>query len=415
MNPAVPEADTNPKGWIVVGALFLMLGIVITGRNSLGLMMPFWQADMGWSYGFVATAGAAMLTTMAISAPVAGLMLDKYGARTVYSIGMCLVGVAFILCSMMTEPWQLLLLFSVMGGMGFSAISPSAVSTTIARYFDKKLGLATSVAASGSTGGQLLLMPLLAALVTTFAWRPSFLTLGVAILVTALLVQFLVKDGSARSRGAGAPPAVRLSATLRTLTRDKTFWLLAGGFVICGFTTVGVIKVHLIPYAVSCGFPPMESATAYGVMSLFSMVGMIVYGTLSDRFHRPTLLASIYFLRALTFIVLMYIPGSSPILFTFAVLFGIFDYATFPLVASLVASHVGRHVMGITMGLIFAGHSLGGAAGSFMGGYLFELFARYDWVWMVSVGLAALAGVLTLFIAENRPQPRPRAAATAVA
>lgn len=415
MTPAAPEADTNPKGWIVVGALFLMLGIVITGRNSLGLMMPFWQADMGWSYGFVATAGAAMLTTMAVTAPIAGLMLDKYGPRTVYSIGMCLVGVALILCSMMTEPWQLLLLFSLLGGMGFAAISPSAVTTTIARYFDKKLGLATSMAASGSTGGQLALMPLLAALVTAIGWRPSFVALGITILITAVLVQFLVKDGTVRSRGPGARPTVKLNVTLRALARDRTFWLLGGGFVICGFTTAGVIKVHLIPYAVSCGFPMMESATAYGVMSFFSLVGMIVYGMLSDRFHRPALLASIYFMRALTFIVLMYIPGSSPILFTFAVLFGIFDYATFPLVASMVASHIGRHIMGITMGLIFAGHSLGGAAGSFMGGYLFELFARYDWVWIVSVGLAGLAGVLTLFIAENRPQPRPRATEAATA
>ena len=71
----------------------------------------------------------------------------------------------------------------------------------------------------------------------------------------------------------------------------------------------------------------------------------------------------------------------------------------------LVASHIGRHVMGVTMGLIFAGHSLGGALGSFMGGYLFELFARYDWVWIVSFGLAVLAGLLTVLIAENRPCP----------
>jgi len=55
------------------------------------------------------------------------------------------------------------------------------------------------------------------------------------------------------------------------------------------------------------------------------------------------------------------------------------------------------------MGLIFAGHSLGGAVGSFMGGYLFDLHARYDWVWIVSVALAALAGLLSVMIVEKRP------------
>ena len=163
-----------------------------------------------------------------------------------------------------------------------------------------------------------------------------------------------------------------------------------------------MVKIHLIPYAVTCGFPLFEGAAAYGVLSAFSLVGMIAFGHLSDRFHRPALLALIYFMRALTFLILMQIAGSSPLLFAFAVLFGSFDYATFPIVASLVASHIGRHIMGFTMGLIFASHSLGAAAGSFLGGQLFELFARYDWVWIVSFSLALLAAFLSILIRENR-------------
>lgn len=399
---SIPRADASRKGWIVVGALFMMLAIIMTGRNSLGLMMPFWKADPGWSYGFVSTAGAVLLTVMAAAAPAARLVLDRFGARTVYAGAMSLVGVAFILCSFMTEAWHLVALFSVFGGIGFAALSPSLVSTTIAQYFDEKLGLATSIATSGSTGGQLALMPVLAALVTVLAWRASFVVLGVAILATAVAVQFLVRDEAGSRPAAGTGGAIAVRAALRQLAGDPTFRLLAGGFFICGFTTAGVIKIHLIPYAVSCGFPPLQSATAYGVLSFFSMVGMIGYGYLSDRFHRPLLLASIYFMRALTFILLMYIAGNTPLLFIFASLFGIFDYATFPIVASLVATHIGRGIMGIAMGLLFAAHSIGGAAGSLAGGYLFELSARYDWVWIVSFVLAALAGVLTVLIVENR-------------
>ena len=104
----------------------------------------------------------------------------------------------------------------------------------------------------------------------------------------------------------------------------------------------------------------------------------------------------------------MHITGSPAMLFIFAILFGIFNYSTFPLVASLVASHIGRHIMGVTMGLIFSAHSLGGALGSFMGGYLFDLFARYDWVWVVSIALALLAALLTILIKENRtPEAQP--------
>ena len=411
------EARATGKGWVVVGALFLMLGIVITARNSLGLLMPFLKDDLGWSYGLVSSAGAVMLTTMAVVAPLAGMMLDRHGPRLVYALGMSLAAVAFVLSASMSEPWQLVLFYGIVGGAGFAAISPSLVSTTVASHFDRGLGLATGVATSGSTAGQLALMPLLAVLIGAFGWRSSLWIAAAAIVATAIAVHLLI--GPREAPGGSVRPAshrgsgLGFRAVLSGLARQRTFWLLAGGFAICGFTTAGVIKIHLIPYAVACGFPPLESATAYGVMSAFSLAGMIAFGHLSDRFHRPALLASIYFMRALTFLVLLQIAGSSTLLFAFAVLFGIFDYATFPIVASLVASHIGRHIMGFTMGLIFAAHSLGGAAGTFLGGYLFELFARYDWVWFVSFGLALIAAALTVLIRENRggsPAPAPAGA-----
>ena len=401
LNVPTPVPDSSRKGWIVAGSMFVMLGIVIAGRNSLGLLMPFWENDLGWSYGFVSNAGAVTLTIMAVVAPAGGMLLDRFGPRVIYATGMTLIGVVFVLCSFMTEQWHLIVVFSVFGGMGFAVVSPSLVSATVARYFYTKVGLATSIAASGATGCQLALMPLLGLMVVSFAWRPSLLVLGIAILVTALVVQFLIRDTADDQQTIKDNGAVSFRPSLYYLARDKTFWLLTGGFFICGFTTAGVIKIHLIPYAVSCGFPPLESAFAYGLLSFFSMLGMIGCGYLTDRVNRPMLLAGIYCMRALTFILLMQIAGSPTALFTFAILFGLFDYATFPVVASLVASHIGRHIMGLTMGLIFAGHSLGGAVGSFVGGYLFDLFGRYDWLWIVSVALAALAGLLSILIAKT--------------
>ena len=371
---------------MVVGTLFLMLGIVLTGRNSIGLMMPFWKDDLGWSYGTVSTAGAIMMTVMAATAPAAGLVLDRFGSRAIYAAGMSFIGLAFILCSFMTEPWQLIALFSVMGGIGFAVVSPSLVSSTVARYFDNQLGLATSIASSGATGGQLALMPLLGLAVVGMGWRPSFIAIGVTILATAIIVPILIGREPRNEPSARAAAGWALAATFTQLRSDRTFWLLTAGFFICGFTTAGVISIHLIPYAMSCGFPPLQSAFAYGVMSFFSMAGMILYGYLADRLHRPALLTSVYFLRALTFILLMHITGSPAMLFIFAILFGIFNYSTFPIVASLVASHIGRHIMGVTMGLIFASHSPGRRFGILHGGLSCSICSPdMYWVWMISI------------------------------
>ena len=402
------ETRSTGKGWVVVCALFLMLGIVITARNSIGLLMPYLEKDLGWSYGRVSLASATMLTTMALIAPIAGMMLDRHGPRLIYALGMSLAALGVGLTALASELWQLVVFYGIVGGLGFAAISPSLVSTTVASYFDRGLGLATGVATSGSTAGT--------ARADAAARDPDR--------VVRLAVEPVDRRrgrgghggrgqspdrtprGAARMTrartGAGAVARASAPSAMRTRPAKARSGCSPAGFAICGFTTAGVIKIHLIPYAVACGFPPLESATAYGVMSAFSLAGMIAFGHLSDRFHRPALLASIYFMRALTFLVLLQIPGNSTLLFAFAVLFGVFDYATFPIVASLVASHMGRHIMGFTMGLIFAAHSLGAAAGAFLGGHLFDLFARYDWVWYVSFALALMAAALTILIRENR-------------
>jgi MFS family permease len=207
------------------------------------------------------------------------------------------------------------------------------------------------------------------------------------------------------------PATIALPEKIRAITARRTFWLLAFGYVICGFTTTGVIKIHLLPYAAACGYPPLESATAYGVLSAFNLVGMVLAGYLADRVNRPLLLGCIYMLRALTFILLMFIARDLSLLFIFAVAFGLLDFATVPVIASLVASHIGLRVIGLTMGLLTAGHALGGAAGAFLGGWLFDLFNRYDWVWIASLALALVAAVLSICI---RPQPPQRTDGTPV-
>lgn len=147
---------------------------------------------------------------------------------------------------------------------------------------------------------------------------------------------------------------------------------------------------------------------AYGVLSAVNLFGMILAGWLSDRMNRQFLLASIYILRALTFVLLSNVPGAGiETLFLFSVLFGVVDYSTVPVTVSLVASHVGQRVMGLAMGLIGAGHAVGGALGTYLGGYLFDATGNYQLVWTASLWLAVGAGVLVLLIPVNTPQTEP--------
>jgi MFS family permease len=390
-------------GWLVVAVCFVALSLSFSARSVLGLAMPYVEADLGWSRSFVSAGGAVALVLMAAAAPVSGNLVDRFGPRALLSAGLAFVGIGMVLTAGVSASWQFLLAFSLVAGLGFGIAATHVVSTIVSLQFERNRGLAVGVATAGSTAGQLLVIPMLASVLATTSWRWSYLTLGLASLALIPLVLVLIRRHRNGTSAKERPATESLGARLALLWRSPVFHLLFWSFTICGFTTAGVIETHLLPYAAACGFPPLQSATAYGVLSAFNLGGMVLAGYFTDRMNRPFLLGGIYVMRGLSFILLILAANDLSLLFVFAIAFGLFDYSTVPPTASLVASHLGLRVMGLTMGLLSAGHSLGAAVGAFLAGYLFDLFARYYWVWAASIALALVAGLLAFSIRETRP------------
>jgi len=295
--------------------------------------------------------------------------------------------------------WQFLAIYGGLVAVGYGLVSQSVVSTMIAWSFTERRGLATGIANSGATAGQLILLPVLAQMFASFGWRSTYLGLGLASIVMLGLVLLLMHKGVEPGT-----PSRRSSesASLGDLLVSPVFHALFWSYVICGFTTSGVIETHFVPYAILCGFPPVTGATAFSLLMAVNFGGVVLAGWLSDRVHRPMLLGSIYILRGLTFFLLMNITNDPAMLAAFAVMFGLFDYSTVPVTASIAASHLGLRVMGLAMGLLAAGHAVGGDAGALFAGRMYDLFARYDGVWLTSVGVAIFAGLICFTIRENR-------------
>jgi len=397
--------------WAVVVLTFFALGLIFALRSTLGLLMPEWELAPGWSRTLVSSGGAVILVLMAVSGPIAGNLLDRWGPRPVYVAGLMLAGGAALLAAQISAAWAFVMLFCGIYGLGAGALNLPTASATMARLFERRLGLVTGIALAGASGGQLLLMPLLAFTITLTGWRNTYTLVGLAMILLALVAAVLLR-GVPRIPKGSAEAAPRQSGVgfgwqrLGFLLTNRPFLLMLGAFSLCGFTTAGVVDVHFLPYAVACGFPPLESTTAYGILGVANMIGVILFGGLADRTSPRLLLASMFFARAGSFVILMNITGDWSLLLIFAVLFGLLNFATLPVLAALVVQHLGVRIMGLSLGLLFGGHSLGAAAGALMGGWLFDLFARYDWVWNIALILAVLAGILTLMIRPAAPVGR---------
>jgi MFS family permease len=396
--------------WLVVAFGFLALALAFSARAMLGLVMPIWAEELGWSRSFVSGAAATALLVMACVAPFAGRFIDRHGVRVTLALGLALVGAGCLIVSATSNVIVFLIAFSGISAFGFGMVATHVVSTAVARLFDRNRGLATGIATSGATGGQFLIVPSIAVVLTTFSWRWSFLAIGIGCLaLVPLLWMTLAPKSDATTESASQTATPSLMTDVSAILRKPAFHVLFWSFLLCGFTTAGVIETHFLPYASFCGFGPVPSAAAYGMLSAVNMLGMIGAGWLTDRMNRVLLLGSIYLLRGLTFIILMNVGADYDMLVVFVVLFGAVDYATVPVTASLVASHIGLRVMGLSMGLISAGHSLGAAAGAFAGGYIFDLTLQYDWVWLISLVMAVGAGLM-VFMLRDQTDLRPEAA-----
>ena len=395
--------------WITVGLGFLTLAVAFSARATLGLMMTTWIRELGWSRGLISGTAAMALIVMAAITPLAGRLVDRQGPRTVLATGLLLLAIGCFLLASTSSAWVFVIAFAIVAAIGFGLIATHVVATSVERSFEHDKGLAMGIATSGSTGGQFVILPLIAYILAVSSWRWSFLLLGLAsIAVLAGVLRLLPATRPAPELRAQVPQTT-LAQDLRLIAGKPAFHILLWSYVLCGYATTGIVETHFLPYASFCGFAPLTSATAYGVLSALNLGGMVLAGWLTDRMNRPLLLGAIYILRGLSFLLLTRATGSTELLFLFALVFGLVDYSTWPVTASLAASHIGRRVMGLSLGLILTGHSIGAALGAYLGGYLFDLSAKYEWVWLSSVGLSVLAGSLVLGL-RDRPKTSMAAA-----
>ncbi|MGD9744032.1 MAG: MFS transporter [Hyphomicrobium sp.] len=387
---------------LIISFGFTALAIVCAARAAVGLMMPVWEADLGWSRSFISGGIAIALIMMALLAPFAGRLVDRQGSRNVLVAGLLILAAGCALLAVTNSAWVFVIALCGLSGIGFGLVATHVVSTAVEQQMDRNQGLGIGIATSGATAGQFLILPLVAVMMTTLSWRWSYVALALLSVALAAAIFWLLPRATPKTVAQAAVRKIDIRADLGLVLRKPVFHILFWSYFICGYTTSGVIEVHFIPYASFCGFTPVASATAFGILSGASGLGMIFAGWLTDRMNRPLLLGMIYLLRAVTFVLLVYVGADYQALLLFSVLFGIVDYSTVPVTASLVASHIGLRVMGLAFGLISAGHQIGGALGAYMGGYLFDLYAQYAWVWWSSLALAVLAGLMCFMIRERQ-------------
>ena len=389
-------------GWVVVGASAVIVCVGMGALFSLGVFLKPMADSMGWSRGAISSVALLNWIAMGLGSFFWGALSDRLGTRGVALAGGLLLGLGLVLSSQVQALWQLYVTFGFMVGFAVGAFY-APLTSTATKWFTARRGLAVALVSSGIGVGILAIAPLARALTNLWDWRVALLVIGdlawLIIVPVALVIRERPSEMGAAAMG-GVARAGREYAAREVLAAPQ-FWAIALTHFACCAAHSGPI-FHMVTHATDQGIGGMAAATALGVSGLSSIVGRIGGGVLADRVGiKPTLLAGLALQAAM--IVLYLFVRDVGLFYGLAIVFGVAYGGVMPLYALVTREYFGEKVMGAAYGGVFLVSTLGMGIGSYAGGWLYDRFGSYAWLYGGSFAIGALAVVLALSFRPPRP------------
>ncbi|MBK4205644.1 MFS transporter [Bacillus subtilis] len=407
--------------WIIVSITFLILLAVQGVRLSFGAFVEPWERQFSMDRGTISLISTISFIVYGISQPVIGRLVDKWGARAVLSWSSLLTGVSIFLTCFVTSPWQLFLLYGLGVSLGVGGASNVAASVLVVNWFSKKRGLAFGIMEAGFGAGQMLLVPGSLMLIHWFSWKLTVVVLGLMLIVIVFPAALLMLRNNPSEKNAepiGGLAAVEKETAPNTtalsvngMFRMRQFWFLILPFLICGFTTVGLMDTHLIPFSHDHGFSTTVTSAAVSLLAGFNIAGILLSGIVADRWSSRKILCFLYAVRALSIMILIY-SHEPYLLLAFAILFGLVDFATVAPTQMLATQYFQNYSIGLMIGWLSLAHQIGSALGAYVPGVIYTVTGEYTMAFYVSIGMLVLASVMNVLLREPAAATRDSVAVT---
>jgi MFS family permease len=408
-------------GWWVTIA-FATMAFLSTGvRFSVGPFLKPIVSDLGTDRETFSLVVSLSLFLYGVFMPFVGRLVERWGARPVAIAGVLVFAVSLAATGLVTQMWQLTLVYGVLVAAGLSATGHVIGSAVISRWFRRRRATALSLLGAASMAGMSLLVPVSMWLILTVGWRWAYGIIGLSGAVVLLPLALWVVRESPESMGLaadgvpGESAATHIDGIERTpvgdAVRTAPFWRLCGGMYTCGFS-MSLLSAHGVPMLTDHGYRAMLASSAVGLLGLSSFAGSMVLGAIADRFGPRPVLAWLYGTRTLLFAALFLTRDSPTAILVIAALGGTSMSGTLAMTSALTADIFGRFSVGSVFGTIFVVHQAGAALGSWLGGLVFELTGGYGPAFAIAGAQLLIAAAISLTINEGvRCPPRLRPAA----
>jgi len=385
---------------LIAGCLVVLISMGI--RQTWGLFYQFFDTDLGINRTQFGLAIGVQMLFWGISAPLFGMIADKYGSnRAAFTAFLFYIVGSYIVIN---QPESNSIFLVSMGVIIGTALGGTAVSVPVAavgKFFSDKNRTISVGIVTGSASIGFFIMPLFTKFSNdAYGWQNTVQYFIYFLIFASICSLFLFKKEY-------------VDTTNNSFTRDQTAWnaikeafnhkgymLLVAGFFVCGFQ-ITLVATHIPGYIQQKGLPEWTAAAILALIGFFNIFGTIGMGFLASKYSKKILLSILYFSRGVILILFLFLPASTFTALAFGVLFGILWLATIPPTNGIVAQIFGTKYLATLFGIVFFSHQVGSFLGAYLGGYFFDTYGSYDYAWYLSIILSAFAGFVHLPIDEK--------------
>lgn len=400
-------------GWVIVAVALISMAFWFGFRSIFSVFLVALVDEFGWGRAKISGVQSVAMVCYILAAPLVGGLVDRFGPRRVILPGIVLLAAGLALSSTVHDLLQYYLFYGVLGGVGVAFISLAAYTAIIPHWFKKRRGTASGITASGIGLGIMLFPPIIQGVISGWGWRSGFLVMGVLTFVILLPLNGILlrhkpedmgyagPDGNMKQGESTVYPSDHTSGqpdefqwTLASAVRTVNFWAL---MIFPMFIMIGIyiVLTHFVGFLVTQGVSGMAAASAFGLIGLTSSFFRIVWGLASDRIGRELSfsLGMVFFCISFYCLFRFQHGGGPWLVYLFVFLFGLGWGSTAPVFMASAADLFHGPAIGTIYGLLEGSVGIGGAAGAWIGGYVFDRTGSYQWAFGVAVLVAVMAGV----------------------
>jgi MFS family permease len=401
---------------VFLGALIALTFVMNTiGRGVSETFAVFLlpvETGLGLTRAEISATYSVYMLAYGFSAPFAGQLIDRFGARATYAFGLLSLGFGYLMGASATGTWSYYASVGVFGGFGAASLGMVTASGLLSRWFTTRMGTVASLPYAAVGAGMLLFPPATQVLINTYGWRAAHQVLGVLVLAFLPLL-FMLPLGRFTA-GSSAWQDLRATAartdggpwTLRAAINTGAFRGLFAAYFATSVAAYAVLP-HSVAFLVERGFNPLAAASAFGFTGLLSVIGIISMGALSDRFgrlHAVTLSYASSMIGVACLLAVVVTP-SILLVYGFVVFFGLMQGARGPILVALVAKIFAGGSVGTIFGALSVALGLGAAAGSLVSGLLHQATGGYAASFALAIA-ASGAGMAAFWLIPSLRQER---------